>query len=426
MAANIALSDKVLRTTDQPITHYMRLALENPDLISLAPGLVDQESLPVAEVRAAFEELFASPAQARAALQYGTTQGSPRLRELVLALIARLDGVPVARLGTGVDDVVITTGSQQLLYMLGEVLLNPGDIVITEAPSYFVHHGVLASKGASVRTVPMDENGLDMSALDDLLETLRQTGELERVKLIYTCDYFQNPSGRTLSLDRRTKLVELAREYSKQHRLLILEDAAYRELGFAPRGLPSIKSFDEGNRHVIYAGTFSKPCSPGMKTGYALMPRELVAPVIRLKGIHDFGSSNLNQCILERVMASGAYDRHVLELKPIYQAKCESMLSALDEHFGDFPGATWTRPDGGMFVWLGLAGLDTGPNGALLPAAQKEGMLYVPGEFCHVPDERGNLARHEMRLSYGVESPQRVREAIRRLRRAAELALAKA
>jgi 2-aminoadipate transaminase len=426
MAAIIALSDKVLRTTDQPITHYMRLALENPDLISLAPGLVDQESLPVAEVRAAFEELFASPAQARAALQYGTTQGSPRLRELVLALIARLDGVPLSRFGTGVDDVVITTGSQQLLYMLGEVLLNPGDLVITEAPSYFVHHGVLASKGATVRTVPMDENGLDVYALEEMLERMHQAGELSRVKLIYTCDYFQNPSGRTLSLDRRTKLVELAREYSKQHRLLILEDAAYRELGFAPRGMPSIKSFDEANRHVIYAGTFSKPCSPGMKTGYALMPRDLVAPVIRLKGIHDFGSSNLNQCILERVMACGAYDRHVLELKPIYQAKCESMLSALDEHFGDFPGATWTRPDGGMFVWLGLAGLDTGPGGALLPAAQKEGMLYVPGEFCHVPDERGNLARHEMRLSYGVESPQRVREAIRRLRRAAELALAKA
>ncbi len=343
-----------------------------------------------------------------------------------MALVARLDNVPVSRFGMTADDVIITTGSQQLLYMLGEVLLNPGDIVITEAPSYFVNHGVLGSKGAQVRTVPMDDSGLDVNALAGMLDRFRRDGELERVKLIYTCDYFQNPSGRTLSLDRRTKLVEIAQEYSQRHRLLILEDAAYRELGFALRGFPSIKSFDEGNRHVIYAGTFSKPWSPGMKTGYALAPRDLIAPIIRLKGIHDFGSSNLNQCLLERVMASGAYDRHVLELKPIYKAKCEAMLAALEEHFGDFPGATWTRPDGGMFVWLALAGLDTGPNGNLLPAAQKEGMLYVPGEFCHVPDESGVLARHEMRLSFGVESPQRVREAIRRLRRAAEHARAKA
>ncbi|MFL5338897.1 MAG: PLP-dependent aminotransferase family protein [Gemmataceae bacterium] len=421
MSLPLALSAQARRTTDQPITYYMQLALENPQLISLAPGLVDQDSLPVAEVEGVLGELLADPAAARAALQYGTTQGLPALREQVLKLVARLDGVTPGDLGMTADEVVITTGSQQLLYALAETLLDPGDIVVTESPSYFVNHGVLACRGSRVLTVPMDDAGLDVAALERLLEHLATTGELERVKLIYTCNYFQNPSGLTLSAERRPRLVEAARRFSRRHRLLVLEDAAYRELGFAPNSPPSVKSFDRDNRHVIYAGTFSKPCSPGLKTGYALLPKDLVAPLLRLKGIHDFGSSNLNQQILARLMASGAYEKHVLELKPVYRKKCQAMLAALDESFGDWPEVRWTRPAGGMFVWLAMPEeVNTGPDGELLPACMKEGMLYVPGEFCHVPEAEGRLKRNEMRLCYGVEPPERLREAIRRLRRAAD------
>jgi 2-aminoadipate transaminase len=415
----LALSAKSLRTTEQPISYFMKQALENPDLISLAAGLVDQESLPVAEARAALDAIMARPEAAKAALQYGTTEGLATLRERVRQHVSRLDRKSPDSYGLDASDVVITTGSQQLLYLLNEVLFDAGDIVLTEAPSYFVHHGVLTSHGVRVIPVSMDDDGMRIDALEAMLERLAKSGELKRLKLIYTCDYYQNPSGLTLSLPRRRELVELVRRFSGDHRLLILEDAAYRELGFEPRDVPSVKSFDESNRHVIYAGTFSKPCAPGLKTGYALLPRDLVAPLLRAKGGHDFGSNNFAQCLIDQMMASGAYDRHVTELREVYRAKCDAILAVLEAEFGDWPGASWTHPEGGMFVWLTLAGVDTGPKGKLLQAALEEGMLYVPGEFCHVPDETGHIRRDEMRLCYGAEPPERLREAVRRLRRAA-------
>jgi 2-aminoadipate transaminase len=191
--------------------------------------------------------------------------------------------------------VCLTTGSQQLLYLLGEVLFDPGDIVIAEAPSYFVYHSLLQSHGARVLTVPVDEHGMDTGALEALLERLRRSGELPHVKVIYTVDYFQNPTGLTLSVERRKKLVELAKRYSTAHRILILEDAAYRELRFDGPDLPSVKSFDPTNEYVAYTSTFSKPCAPGLKTGYALLPPDVMDPVLHLKGSHDFGSTNLAQ-----------------------------------------------------------------------------------------------------------------------------------
>ena len=263
------------------------------------------------------------------------------------------DDVTAADLAVGVDDVVITSGSQQLLYLLGELLLDPGDIVITEAPSYFVYHGVLTSLGVRVLAVPMDEQGMLTDALEEMLVRLEQSGELERVRLIYTVDYYQNPSGRTLALGRRQHLLELARRFSKQQRLFILEDAAYRELRYDGPDLPSIKSFDDTNEHVILAMTFSKPAAPGLKTGYGILPRELAAPLVRFKGNHDFGSSNLNQHILDRLLGSGAYERHVHYLRDVYRHKRDVLLGALA---AEFPVSTsevrWTQPAGGLYVWL--------------------------------------------------------------------------
>src|SRR5262249_3086120 len=161
------------------------------------------------EVRQALDDILSRSQTAQAALQYGTTQGFHALREKVLAHATALDGVTPADLSLTPSNVVITTGSQQLLYLLGEVLFDPGDIVITEAPSYFVYHGVLATLGARTLQVPMDEDGMKTDALEELLRHLEKCGELERVKLIYTVDYFQNPSGLTLSLERRRHLMEL-------------------------------------------------------------------------------------------------------------------------------------------------------------------------------------------------------------------------
>jgi 2-aminoadipate transaminase len=420
--APLARSGKSLRTTDSPITYFIQKALENPDLISFAAGLVDEESVPTTEFGAAVAAILADPVTARAALQYGSTQGLPTLREQVLQLVCRADGVEPAAVNLTPNDVVITTGSQQLLYLLGELLLDPGDIVITEAPSYFVYHSLLQSHGVRVLTVPMDDDGLDPQALEAVLLRLQRSGELHRLKLIYTVDYFQNPTGLTLSADRRPKLVELARRFSSSHRILILEDIAYRELRYAGEDIPSIKRFDPTNEFVVTTGTFSKSCSPGLKTGYAVLPRDVLEPLLHLKSSHDFGSTNLVQYVLSRLIATGMYAQHVEKLRGVYRHKRNVMQAALEREFGDCAEVTWTTPQGGLYFWLTFNGLDTGPGGPLVAAGLETGVLYVPGEFAHVPDEAGLIPRNECRLCFGVATPAEIDEGIRRLRLAVDRA----
>jgi 2-aminoadipate transaminase len=239
------------------------------------------------------------------------------------------------------------------------------------------------------------------------------------VKLIYTVDYFQNPTGLTLSLPRRQQMLELAQRFSKAHRVLILEDAAYRELRFAGVDIPSIKSFDRTNQYVILAMTFSKPWAPGLKTGYGVLPRELVGPLLRFKGNHDFGSSNLNQCVLDRVLASRAYHHHVLQLRDAYRAKRDTLLQALAQEFPPAQSPVrWTIPEGGLYVWLRCPPeIETGPGSRFMQACLREGVLYVPGSFCYEKGE--NAPNTEARLCYGVASHEQLREAVRRLGKAA-------
>jgi 2-aminoadipate transaminase len=298
------------------------------------------------------------------------------------------------------------------------VLLDPGDIVLTEAPTYFVFQGVLQTAGAHVLSVPMDDHGLDPDALEALLCRLERTGELHRLKMIYTCDYYQNPTGLTLSRERRRRVLDLARRFSRTHRILVLEDGAYRELRYEGEDLPSIKTFDTANEHVIWAGTFSKPCAPGLKTGYGILPRDLVGPVLRLKANHDFGSNNLTQHLLDRLLANGAYDTHVAHLRNVYRGKRDALLEALEEEFRDVPGVSWTRPAGGLYVWLTFPpGMESGESGRLLQLALDRGVLYVPGELAYA-GEGETIRRNEARLSFGVETPEHIREGVRRLRQA--------
>lgn len=250
------------RTPDSPISFFVNKSFEDPTLISLAAGLVDTKSLPTAEISEAVAKIMADPKRSKVALQYGSTQGYKPLREKILERCCHRDGVNAMDVSLSVDDVIITTGSQQFLYLVGEALLNPGDIVIAEAPSYFVYQGCLVSFGVKVIGVPLDDDGMDIEVLERILTELRETGELSRVKMIYTVDYFQNPTGLTLSEERRPKIVELAKRFSSEHRIMVVEDAAYRELRFDGPDLPSIKSFDADNSHTIYTTTFSKPCAP--------------------------------------------------------------------------------------------------------------------------------------------------------------------
>lgn len=415
------LSQRARRTTEQPIAYLMVQAVSNPGLISLAAGLVDYDSLPVPESAELLGAMLADPAMGKVALQYGTTQGLADLRRAMLEHVAALDGVSPTELDLSPDDVVITTGSQQLLFVLTDLLVDPGDIVITEWPSYFVYTGTLESAGAEVRAVDIDEDGMIPEKLEAVLGDIADEGRLNRVKIVYTCDYHQNPTGITLSAERRPALLDIVRRYSPDHRILLLEDAAYRELTYEGESPRSIKSYDTSNQFVALAHTFSKPFAPGLKTGFGLLPRDLVEPVLLQKGNHDFGSNNLSQHLLMAAVKNGVYAQHVRVLCEAYTAKRDAMLEALDEHLGDDrKGEThWTHPTGGLYIYLTLPDdADTSRSGELFQRALKEGVLYVPGEYCYGPDATRTAPRNTMRLSFGVPTVEKIREGIARLARA--------
>jgi len=413
----LALSDKALRTQEQPISYLMAAAVCNPELISLAAGLVDYESLPVDEVRFLTEGLLSDRRSGQIALQYGTTQGLAELREALLEHLCRLEGCTSRDLSLSVDNCIVTGGSQQALYIVSDLLLNPGDIVITSAPTYFVYTGTLESLGARVISVEMDESGMQTDRLAEVLERLDREGQIGRVKIIYEVTYYQNPTGLSLSTDRRSQLVELARKFSRDHRILILEDAAYRELRYDGPTWPSVKRFDPENKFVILCMTFSKPFSAGLKTGYIFLPDDLVDPFLQQKGNHDFGSANFIQHLLLKAMREGVYDRHVEKVRSAYKRKRDAMLEALEEFLGYLkPDVTWIRPNGGLYTWVTLPErVDTSRGGQLFNRCLEKGVLYVPGEYCYPQQPDKPPPRNSMRLTFGDQSPERIREGIRRL-----------
>jgi len=411
-------SAQAARTAEQPISYLMAQAVDNPDVISLAAGLVDYETLPSKEVAGLLGGLLRDPAAAKTPLQYGTTEGLAELRRVLLEHVASLDGLRPDELNASPDDLVITTGSQQLLFMLTDVLVDPGDIVITSWPSYFVYAGALQTFGAEVRCVDMDEGGMIPEALEALLERLARDGLLPRVKILYFCSYHQNPTGITLSADRRPVILDVVKRHSTERPILIIEDAAYRELTYGGDPPPSIKRYDTDSRFVALVQTFSKPFAPGVKTGYGLLPPDLVEPVVLQKGSHDFGSANLCQHLLLAAMRQGVYARHVEKLCRHYAAKRNAMLEALDEHLGDFaPDQTrWTRPSGGLYIWLTLpTDVDTGRDGQLFRRALDNGVLYVPGAYCYPNDPTRTTPTNTLRLSFGVPTIEEIRTGIARL-----------
>jgi len=422
MPLPLPLSAKARRSPESPINELIAAKLANPDLINFAAGLVDEASLPVDECRTIAARIFADDAQGRKALQYGTTIGLRPLREELLAHLERLEGRKVGELNLSPDDLIVTSGSQQSLYLIADVLLDPGDIVITANPSYFVFTGALKSLGADVRAVPMDEDGMDVEAVEALLAQLKASGKLSRVKFIYCTSYFDNPTGLSLSGPRRPRLVEIVKKYSTSHRILILEDAAYRELRLDGPVHPSIKSFDPENLYTIIAQTFSKPFAPGIKLGYAAMPRDLLEQVLRQKGSHDFGSSNLCQEIALQAMHDGSYARHLEVLRQQYRAKRDATLAALDQQFSNsarnaqHSALFWTHPAGGLYVWLTLPKhADTSREGRLFETCVKYGVLYVPGAYSFHADSAGRIPNHHMRLCYGQVPPADIVPGIERL-----------
>lgn len=399
----------------------MQQGLENPDCLSLAAGFVDPDTLPVNLVSEAASSLLADQRTGKRILQYGSTAGSPELREVYRTWLGQLEDDPDRVANVDVGQFMLTTGSQQLLCLLSQALFSEGDICLVAAPTYFVYLGVLDAVGAEAIPVKTDDHGMCPEALDQQLQELADEGRLDKVKLVYVVSYHDNPSGISVSSDRRPDLLNCVQKWSRDHTIYLLEDAAYRELNYECDPRPSIWSFDTGymsgkQQHVILSQTFSKSFSPGIRVGLGVLPQELVKPVSDLKGNEDFGSPHLNQNIMAHVLKSGRYEQHLKVVRNGYRTKRDAMLSACDEYCSSISGVSWRRPEGGLYVWMTLPEhIETGFESRLFKrATEVDQVMYVPGELCY-PSGWKDRPKNQMRLSFGVLPPDQIREGIRRL-----------
>ncbi|MCE9604649.1 MAG: PLP-dependent aminotransferase family protein [Planctomycetia bacterium] len=415
MPFSSSLSRRAVLAGGQPIGTLMARALAQPELISLAAGFVDQPSLPLTAVDDAWRSLMSDPAEGHAALQYGTTAGYRPLREALLEEQRISDGNPASERNLTPEQVIITSGSNQLLYLLADTLFDPGDIVLCAAPTYFVYLGVAKNLQVRAISVACDEQGLKPDALEDRLREIAARGELRRVKAIYVVSDFDNPRSISLSAERRAEVVAVAKRWSQTRRIYILEDAAYRKLRYSGDDVPSLRAFDEEGDTVILTQTFSKSFSPGVRVGWGIVPQELMGPLCDQKSNIDFGAPNLNQHLMYRVIAGGVCERQVALLCNLYRRKRDAMLAACNDYLAGIDGVHWLIPAGGLYVWLTVSPeIDAGFQGVLFDKALEAGVIYVPGEYSYAP-EGEPVARNTLRLSYGVQSPERIREGIRLL-----------
>ena len=413
-------SQRASCASGQPISQLMSQALANPELISLAAGFVDDSTLPVEETALALDELFADFASGRRALQYGSTIGDPGLRSALLEWTLPDAAARPSTLNN--DRVLITSGSNQLLHLVAEVLLDPGDIVLCASPTYLVFLGTLANLGARTIGLASDDQGLIPESLEETLRALQASGEIERVKAIYIVPYFDNPRGVTMPSERVAAVIEIAKRWSIHQQIFVIADEAYRELRYSGDDTPSALSLDADGETVVSAGTFSKSFSPGVRIGWGILPSCLIGPVCDVKGNIDFGSPNLNQLLMLRIIENGVLPLHLERIRVSYETKLAAMLSAAEQYLRPFPDTNWTCPDGGLYVWAQIAAaMETGPGSVLWPQAIEEGVLYVPGQYCFAA-EGVAAATNTLRLSFGVQSVDRIDAGVAALARAIEYA----
>ncbi|RSN40186.1 transcriptional regulator [Amycolatopsis sp. WAC 04197] len=374
--------------TSSPVRDLLALTAR-PGVISFAGGVPAPELFDVDGLRAAFDRALADgPAQR--ALQYSPTEGNPRLREL---LAERLSGRGVP---TTVDDLLITTGSQQGLQLLSTALLDPGATVLVEEPVYLSALQCFQLAEARIVPVPGDEEGIDPVALDEIAAR-------ERPSLLYLVPTFSNPSGRTVSPQRRRALAEVI----ARHGFWLVEDDPYHELRYRGEREEPLSARPELAGRTIYLGTFSKVISPGMRLGWFRAPSDLLRRVTILKQATDLHTSTIDQAAAAEYLAAADLDAHVRRLCATYRVRRDAMMAELPAITP--PGTTWTDPDGGMFVWVTLSrGADTD---RLLPEALRHDVAYVPGSAFQV----GEPDRSALRLSFASHGPETIAEGLRRL-----------
>lgn len=358
-----------------------------PEVVSLAGGMPYVEALPLEDVldvvRSTLDEYGAM------ALQYTGGQGHPSLRSRLVELMAEehIAGDP--------DDVVVTTGAQQALDLLGKIFIDPGDLIAVEAPAYVGALTAFDTYEPRYLQIELDDNGMEVDRLEDALV------RGERPKFVYTCPNFGNPAGVTLSYERRRRLAALCREAG----IPIIEDNPYGLLRFEGEQIPAIRTLDPEN--VIYLGTVSKVFSPGVRVGWAMGEQSVVQRLVLAKEAADLCGSSLNMMITERYLGGDRWRPNLTTLVNTYRARRDAMLEAIEESFPD--GATWTHPHGGFYVWVTLPEwVDTR---ALLAAAVERRVAYVPGTAFY-PDGRG---ANKMRLAFCHPTQERIREGVGRL-----------
>ncbi|MFT7639931.1 MAG: 2-aminoadipate transaminase, partial [Pirellulaceae bacterium] len=275
----------------------------------------------------------------------------------------------------------------------------------------------LAGSGADAWGVDTDAQGMIPESLVDTWEELNKQGLTKRVKAIYIVPYFDNPRGVSMPTERRQKVLELAEKWSQEvgHRIYLISDEAYRGLQYEGDPIPSTLVHDDAGASVVSAGTFSKVFSPGIRVGWGILPKTIIRPMCDMKGNIDFGSPNFSQHLITEVLKQGLLAPHLESLKQTYREKRAAMLAAAEEFLSPLAEVEWDRPHGGLYVWLRLPEMvDAGPDGSLLQRAQDLGVLYVPGQYCFAANG-AKVQRNTIRLSFGVQSCENIREGIRLL-----------
>ncbi len=361
-----------------------------PEVVSLAGGMPFIGGLPLQEIGDMMRRLVIE--QGEVALQYGSGQGYEPLREQITQVMA-LEGIHAHP-----DDVVVTTGSQQALDLVTKIFIDPGDVVVAEAPSYVGALGVFRAHEAEVVHVAMDEDGLVPEDLESTLTEVVTSGR--RVKFLYTVPNFHNPGGVTMSLERRPRILEICKRFG----VLVLEDNPYGLLGFDSEPLPALRSMDEEG--VIYLGSFSKTFAPGFRVGWALAPHAVREKLVLASEAAVLCPSNASQMAISSYLEHHDWQGQIKKFREQYRERRDAMISALEEFM---PEASWNVPDGGFYVWVTLPdGLDAK---SMLPRAVTARVAYVPGTaFYFDGSGSGN-----MRLSYCYPTPERIREGVRRL-----------
>lgn len=388
---------RMQRMSSSAIRELLKLT-ELPDIISFAGGLPAPQVFPIKEFEASCNRVLAE--QGAQALQYSTTEGYAPLREM----IARHTGRYSVKVSA--DNILITSGSQQALDFIGKLFINRGDYVVVESPTYLGALQAWNAYGAQYISVPSDENGMRVEALEEALRV--------GPKFIYVLPNFQNPSGVTMSLERRKKLVLLADQYG----VPIIEDDPYGQLRYDGENIPSVVYLDSRYRNdgdesgeytgnVIYLSTFSKLLAPGLRLAWVIAPPQVIRKFVLAKQAADLHTSSFNQMVAYDVAKGGFLDEHVKIIRATYKERRDVMLETMDETFPT--EMTWTRPQGGMFLWGKLPeGVDASE---VLKSAIERKVAFVPGVAFH-PDGSG---KNTMRLNFSFSPPEIIREGITRL-----------